>query len=106
VRPGGSAKWCGDRTQSTLWQIASTLDVADTKTEHSTQKPVECMARPVRNHGGPQDDVYDPFLGSGSTIIACEQLGRRCFGVELDARYVDVIAERWRRFTGKEAERG
>jgi DNA modification methylase len=66
-------------------------------------RPVECMARPVRNHGTKEDSVYDPFLGSGTTLIACEQLGRRCFGLELDPRYVDVIIGRWEKLTGKAA---
>ena len=100
VRSGQSSKWCGDRSQSTVWDISNRLD---DHTEHSTQKPVECMARPVRNHGGLRDDVYDPFLGSGTTLIACEQLGRRCFGLELDPRYCDVIVERWQKATGNEA---
>jgi DNA modification methylase len=98
VRSGGSAKWGGDRTQSTAWNIAKP---SKSETGHSTQKPVECMARPIRNHGGKDDDVYDPFLGSGTTIIAAEQLGRRCFGLELEPRYCDVILTRWAKLTGK-----
>jgi DNA modification methylase len=109
VRKGGSAKWCGDRKQSTLWQIANMHrtqgSVDDGKTIHSTQKPVECMARPIRNHGDKDDDVYDPFLGSGTTMIAAEQLGRRCFAMELDPIYVDVAVARWERLTGKKAKR-
>jgi DNA modification methylase len=105
VRKGGSAKWCGDRTQSTIWVIKNMHrtqgDVDDGKTIHGTQKPVECMARPIRNHGGKDDDVYDPFLGSGTTIIAAEQLGRRCFGLELEPKYCDVICQRWAKLTGK-----
>ena len=107
VRKGGSAKWCGDRTQSTIWDIKnmhrSQGDCDDGKTIHSPQKPVECMARPIRNHGGKDDDVYDPFLGSGTTIIAAEQLGRRCFGLEISAAYGDVIIARWERLTGNTA---
>lgn len=100
VRKGGTSKWCGDRSQSTVWDISNRTE---DHTEHSTQKPVECMARPIRNHGGKQDHVYDPFLGSGTTLIACEQLGRRCFGLELDPRYCDVIIGRWEKLTGKAA---
>jgi DNA modification methylase len=70
VRPGGSAKWCGDRTQSTVWDISGKDQ--DAETVHGTQKPVEWMERPVRNHGGVGDDVYDPFCGSGTSIIAAE----------------------------------
>lgn len=100
VRKGGSSKWCGDRSQSTVWDISNKIQ---DHTIHSTQKPVECMARPVRNHGSKEDSVYDPFLGSGTTLIACEQLGRRCFGLELDPRYCDVIVGRWEKLTGKSA---
>ena len=103
VRPGGSAKWCGDRTQSTVWDIDGKNQ--DVETVHGTQKPVECMARPIRNHGDKGDDVYDPFLGSGTTVIACERLGRRCFGMELSPAYCDVIVTRWEHFTGRKAER-
>ncbi|HEV7299819.1 MAG TPA: DNA methyltransferase [Tepidisphaeraceae bacterium] len=103
VREGGSAKWCGDRSQSTVWDIAQRDDTGDTV--HGTQKPVECMARPVRNHGGKEDAVYDPFLGSGTTVMAAEQLGRRCCGMEISPGYVDVIVQRWEAFTGKRASR-
>ena len=97
VRKGSTASWAGDHSQSTLWEI--TLD-KNVDGGHSTQKPVECMARPIRNHSG---DVYDPFLGSGTTVIACEQLGRRCYGLEIEPKYVDVILQRWENFTGKTA---
>ena len=103
VREGGSAKWCGDRTQSTVWDVDARSE--DAETRHGTQKPVECMARPVRNHGGKNDDVYDPFIGSGTSIIAAEQLGRRCFAMELNPLYCDVAVTRWEKFTGKKAER-
>lgn len=105
----GKAKWAGDRKQSTIWQIQNTHktqgNADDGKTFHSTQKPVECMARPIRNHGDETDHVYDPFLGSGTTIIACEQLGRRCFGVEIAPEYCDMIVRRWEGFTGEKAVR-
>lgn len=109
VRKGGSAKWCGDRKQSTIWQIANMHrtqgNVDDGKTIHSTQKPVECMARPIRNHGEKDDDVYDPFLGSGTTLIAAEQLGRKCYGMEISPQYCDVIVKRWENLTGMVAVR-
>jgi len=97
----GSAKWCGDRTQSTIWDIGH----AKNESGHGTEKPLECMARPIRNHGTAEDDVYDPFLGSGTTIIAAEHLGRRCFGLEIDPKYCDVILARWEKLTGREAVR-
>ena len=107
VRKGGTAKWCGDRKQSTIWQIANMHrtqgNVDDGKTIHSTQKPVECMARPIRNHGSNDDDVYDPSLGSGTTLIAAEQLGRKCYGMEISPAYCDVIVQRWEKLTGKTA---
>lgn len=92
VRDGSTAKWAGDRSQTTLWQINPKADTFDS--DHSTQKPVECMARPIRNHGGEGDIVYDPFLGSGTTLIAAHRLGRVCYGCELEPRYADVILKR------------
>ena len=72
-------------------------------TNHGTQKPIECMARPIRNHGMKDDDVYDPFLGSGTTLIAAEQLGRKCYGMEISPQYCDVIVKRWETLTGRQA---
>lgn len=93
--------WCGDRKQTTLWSIPSRDQ--DAETVHSTQKPVECMRRPMLNHIGPGQAVYDPFLGSGTTLIAAETAGAACLGIELDARYVDVVIRRWQAFTGRNA---
>jgi len=90
VRDGESAGWDGDRKQSTVWFIDKPMK---SETGHSTQKPVECMGRPIKNHTG---EVYDPFLGSGTTMVAAHQLGRRCFGVELNPKYCHVIIERMR----------
>jgi DNA modification methylase len=70
---------------------------------HGTQKPVECMRRPILNNSCPAQAVYDPFLGSGTTLIAAETTGRTCFGIELHPAYVDVAVERWQRFTGQSA---
>lgn len=100
VRKGATAAWCGDRSQTTLREIAVTND--GHKNDHSTQKPIECMERPLRNHKG---DVYDPFLGSGTTMIAAERLGRRCFGMELEPKWCDVVIDRWELETGRKAER-
>ena len=69
----------------------------------STQKPVECMRRPIVNNSKPGDAIYDPFLGSGTTLIAAESEGRVCYGMELNPAYVDVIVKRWEDFTGQEA---
>ena len=67
------------------------------------QKPVECMRRPMLNNAAPGQPVYDPFLGSGTSVIAAETTGRLCYGLELDPAYVDVIVTRWQAFTGAEA---
>ena len=93
--------WTGDRKQTTLWNIAS--GGQDSETSHSTQKPVECMRRPMQNNSNPGQAVYDPFLGSGTTLIAAETTGRVCLGMELEPRYVDVAVRRWQSFTGMKA---
>ncbi len=94
--------WTGDRKQTTLWSISSRNQ--DAETVHGTQKPVECMRRPILNNSDPSDAIYEPFLGSGTTLIAAEATGRRCFAVELDPRYVDVAVRRWQAFSGGKAE--
>ena len=99
VRKGASAHWQGDRKQSTVWDIAKPQK---SETGHSTQKPVECMERPIRNHEG---DVYDPFVGSGTTIIAAERQGRACWAMELEPGYVDTSVKRWENYTGGQARR-
>jgi DNA modification methylase len=100
VRDGRTAKWVGDRSQSTVWDISNRFP---DRTEHGTQKPLECMAKPMENHGDRRDSVYDPFMGSGTTLVAAEKLSRQCFGIELDPRYVDVAIKRWQKATGKDA---
>jgi DNA modification methylase len=72
-------------------------------TVHGTQKPVECMRRPMLNNSRRGDSVYEPFGGSGSSIIAAESIGRRCYAMELSETYCDVIVRRWQKFTGKVA---
>ena len=98
---GGKGHWAGDRKQTTLWQISSRDQ--DAETVHGTQKPVECMRRPILNNSSPGQAVYEPFMGSGTTLIAAETTGRVCLGIELNPAYVDVAVERWQRFTGKAA---
>lgn len=97
----GKGHWSGDRKQSTLWSIPNRDQ--DATTVHGTQKPVECMRRPILNNSSAGQAVYEPFCGSGSTVIAAETSGRQCHAVELDPAYVDVIVTRWQDFTGKEA---
>ena len=100
VRESGKGHRTDDRTQTTLWSIPARDDAGH---GHGTQKPVECMERPVRNHLA--DTVYEPFAGSGTTVIACERTGRACLAMELDPGYCDVVVRRWEEFTGRKAER-
>jgi DNA modification methylase len=74
------------------------------KFDHPTQKPVELMRRPIMNHTKQRESVYDPFLGSGTTLVAAELTGRVCCGLELDPKYVDVIIGRWQKVTDQEAK--
>ena len=97
----GSAAWHGDRKQSTLWQIPARDDAGH---GHGTQKPVECMRRPIENNSSPGQAVYEPFCGSGTSIIAAEITGRSCHALELMPQYVDVAVERWQGFTGETAK--
>lgn len=99
VRKGGKGYWQGARDQATLWQI----DHTKSETGHSTQKPVECMKRPIENNSSPGQAVYEPFSGSGTTIIAAEMTGRACHAIELNPAYVDVAVKRWQDFTGQQA---
>ncbi|TPG38055.1 site-specific DNA-methyltransferase [Roseomonas nepalensis] len=101
VRDGAKGHWAGDRKQTTLWSIPSRDQDADTV--HGTQKPVECMRRPIENNSSPGQAVYEPFSGSGTTLIAAEMAGRACHAVELSPAYVDVAVLRWQAFTGQEA---
>ena len=97
----GKGHWSGDRKQSTLWPIPNRDQ--DAETRHGTQKPVEVMRRPILNNSSPGQAVYEPFSGSGTTLIAAETTGRSCLAVELDPRYVDVAVTRWQAFTGEAA---
>ena len=100
VRKGATGHWSGDHKQTTLWQIDSPRK---SETGHSTQKPVECMRRPIENNSSPGQAVYDPFVGSGTTIIAAEMTGRVCHAIEISPNYVDVAIRRWQAFAGAEA---
>lgn len=102
VKKGTRSHWQGARDQSTLWSIAP-AGVEDTATPHGTQKPVEAMRRPIVNNSERGDLIYEPFCGSGTTLIAAETVGRRCLAMELDTAYCDVIIRRWDAFTGKSA---
>jgi DNA modification methylase len=74
------------------------------KYDHPTQKPVELMRRPILNHLRRGELVYEPFLGSGTTLAAAELTERVCYGIELDPKYVDVVILRWQQLTGKDAK--
>jgi DNA modification methylase len=100
VRKGGVGAWSGDRTQTTLWQIDKNLK---SETGHGTQKPVECMKRPIENNSSPGQAIYEPFSGSGTTIIAAEMTGRACYAIEISPAHVDVAVKRWEEFSGKPA---
>jgi DNA modification methylase len=100
VRKNAKGHYVGDRKQSTLWKIDKPQK---SETGHSTQKPVECMKRPIENNSSPGQAVYEPFSGSGTTIIAGEMTGRHIYAIELNPAYVDVAVKRWQDFTGQEA---
>ena len=100
VRKGKPGQYEGGRKQSTLWQIEKPRK---SETGHSTQKPVECMKRPIENNSSPGQAIYEPFSGSGTTIIAGEMTGRHVYAVELNPAYVDVAVKRWQDFTGQNA---
>lgn len=101
VKDGARSDYDGGRKQSTVWMIEHTRS----ETGHSTQKPVEAMRRPIINNSKPGDFVYDPFTGSGTTLIACEMEARKARCIELNPVYCDVIAKRWEDFTGKKGTR-
>jgi len=105
VRETAKGHWSGGRSQTTLWTIPSRDQ--DATTIHGTQKPVECMRRPMLNNSSPGQAIYDPFLGSGTTLIAAGTTGRACLGIELelDPAYVDVALRRWQAFAGGTARR-
>lgn len=110
VKEGKKHNWQGDRTQDTCWEIkgmnafgASKEDI-EQYTGHGTQKPVECMLRPILNNSIKGDLIADPFLGSGTTLIACEKTQRICYGMELSPEYISVIIDRYIKFKGSSKE--
>lgn len=103
VRKGENAAWIGDAKQSTVREHSIPGDTNDdARVGHPTQKPVALFAGLYANHQG---DVFEPFCGSGTAIIAAQQLERRVFAVELEPKWVDVAVERWQQYTGGKAER-
>ena len=89
----------GEYTKS-VWEIKRTENKL-----HPTMKPVELIINAIKNSSNDKDNVIDYFLGSGSTLIACEKTNRKCFGMEIDPHYCDVIVKRWEDYTGNKAER-
>jgi DNA modification methylase len=100
VRKGRAGHWASDRSQTTIWEIAAR---DDSGLGHGTQKPVETMLRPIINNSRAGETVYEPFCGSGTTIIAAETSGRTALAIELNPAYVDVAVMRWQNFTGDSA---
>jgi DNA modification methylase len=107
----GKGRWIGDRRQTTVWEVpnlnamggARTADNA--VTGHATQKPVRLFEIPITNHTLPGEAVYDPFVGSGTMVIAAQKMGRIAYAMDLDPRYVQATVTRWEQFTGQRAER-
>lgn len=107
VKKGKPHNWQGKRDQSTIWEINNNNPFggnSEEKTGHGTQKPLECMLRPILNNSAEGEGVYDPFGGSGTTLIACEKSKRKCYMMELSPAYVDVIIKRWEKETGLKAK--
>jgi DNA modification methylase len=103
-----NAPWFGKAGEnSTVWDVASPKFIMggskEEKFDHPTQKPLELMRRPILNHTKRGELIYDPFLGSGTSMLAAESTGRVCYGIDLDPKFVDVIVERWEKYTGKSA---
>ncbi|MCQ4159200.1 site-specific DNA-methyltransferase [Roseomonas sp. GC11] len=101
VRKGATGHWQGARDQTTLWSIGAGAE--DLATVHGTQKPVECMRRPMLNNSEAGEAIYEPFCGSGTAIIAAETSGRVCLAMEIDPSYCDVTLQRWEAMTGEVA---
>jgi DNA modification methylase len=101
VRKARKASWQGGRKQTTVWEAASPIAAygshaaEDAVTAHPTQKPLELFERPILNHTKPGEAIYDPFAGSGTSLIAAAKHGRRCLTIELDPAWCDVIRDRY-----------
>ena len=104
VKKGKNHHWGGARDQATVWEIKNNNSFGNQDKEetfgHGTQKPLECMGRPIENNSEAGDVVYDPFLGSGTTLIAGQKLNRKCYGLEVNPKYCDVIIKRYCQLTG------
>ena len=110
VKKGRTGHYDGGRKQPTVWDIDAKSGFAQVKDGadahhgfHSTQKLIECMKRPIENNSSVGQAVYEPFSGSGTTIMAAELTGRHCYAIELNPAYVDVAVKRWQDYTGQKA---
>jgi DNA modification methylase len=97
-KPTGKHRWYADRKQTTVWNF----DRPTNSPDHPTMKPIPLMAYPIQNSSMTNCIIYEPFAGSGSTLIACEQIGRICYAVELDEKYCDVIVKRYIETAGED----
>ena len=99
--------WYGEKNERDVWEVElpSIWEIAKTKVNdlHPTMKPVDLVIRGIKNSTKRGQSVLDLFLGSGTTMIAAEKIGRTCYGMELDPKYCDVIVNRWQDFTGSDA---
>lgn len=100
VRKGRPAPWYGGRSQSDVWEIDNREDAGH---GHPTQKPVDCMLRPIENNSIEGDEVYDPFVGCGTTIVAAERSGRCCYAMDIDPMHCTRAIQRWQNETGQQA---
>lgn len=103
MRKGYRPPFYGERNQTTIWDLRH--DVSNAQREHPTQKPVTLFATPMFNHTKKGEVCYEPFAGSGSQIMAGEQLHRRVFAMEIEPRYVDMCVRRWEALTLRKATR-
>jgi DNA modification methylase len=109
VRRGQTSNWRGDRTQTTVWSVPNLnpmggdRDGENAATGHSTQKPVRLFEVPMLNHTVTGDPVFDPFCGSGTSIIAADKTGRRALAMDIDPIYVQTAIDRWEKFRGARA---
>ena len=108
-KKGSKVPFRGSRDQATIWRAPSPKMIMagsdERKEDHPTQKPLLLFETPIRNHLKPGEAVYDPFLGSGTCLLAAERLGARCYALEIDPLYVEVALRRWERFSGLPAVR-
>ena len=108
-RRGAKAPFRGPRDQGTIWRVPSPKMImggsTEAKFDHPAQKPLVLFETPIRNHLRAGEALYDPFLGSGTALIAAERTGTRAYGMEIDPVYVEVALRRWEQFSGATAER-